>query len=598
MSTNTVRKELADDFQNEFDRLFGDQFKTSSTQPAVAAAPQVMPAPAPVAAAPVVVATPYVPVSHDAPVAAPVVPAPVNVAPPAPKAPIAAPAAFNDPLLAELARIVGNGSANRPSVAQQPVAMPAKHDPLAAFEEELRRFDELHRAAPAAPVAEPVHTPVIAAPEVIPVVAPIVASELELRGAASEPALVPSVEPAPASQVAYEEPVADYPAVAAAEQGADQGRQRRVVIMLGAAAAIAVVGLVGAVAMKSKGSMRSGSEPPIIAAKTQPMKEKPTDPGGIEISGQDRQVLSKGSSDPKGPATVLNKEEQPVDLNQTPKRDVARVVLPASNGSAPAAAPIIMPPPSPAPTAAAPAPAKVESPVTAGGFEAKRVRSIKVGPEGDAMQAPLPSQPDIPPVGATAAAPSPSATIAAAPPPRVQTPATPAAQSPAPKAATTTGATPAQTSAKSEARPVTAARPQSATPAARPAPRTAAPAEDADEPANGNAPVSLRPPSGASPTRAVPKTASAAPAPAAAAGSKGSFAVQLAASPSESDARSTAARLKQSSALSGYTPTWKTSEVNGRTVYRVRVGNLSREAANELCGKVKAGGGSCFVAGN
>ena len=83
-----------------------------------------------------------------------------------------------------------------------------------------------------------------------------------------------------------------------------------------------------------------------------------------------------------------------------------------------------------------------------------------------------------------------------------------------------------------------------------------------------------------------------------AAGQKGTFAVQLAASPSEADARSTAARLKQNAALSGYNPTWKTSEVNGRTVYRVRVSNLSRESANELCGKIKAGGGSCFVAGN
>jgi hypothetical protein len=38
--------------------------------------------------------------------------------------------------------------------------------------------------------------------------------------------------------------------------------------------------------------------------------------------------------------------------------------------------------------------------------------------------------------------------------------------------------------------------------------------------------------------------------------------------------------------------------VNDKTVYRVRVGAVSKESANAICSKVKATGGSCFVAGN
>jgi cell division protein FtsN len=45
-------------------------------------------------------------------------------------------------------------------------------------------------------------------------------------------------------------------------------------------------------------------------------------------------------------------------------------------------------------------------------------------------------------------------------------------------------------------------------------------------------------------------------------------------------------------------PNIRSAEVNGRSVYRVRVGNMSREEAVSLCEKLKADGGSCFVAKN
>jgi septal ring-binding cell division protein DamX len=140
---------------------------------------------------------------------------------------------------------------------------------------------------------------------------------------------------------------------------------------------------------------------------------------------------------------------------------------------------------------------------------------------------------------------------------------------------------------------------------AAPRPEPAETVEDA------NAPLRITPQANR-PARAEPRVAAAAPAavpssqttqstpePAAAASGSG-FAVQLAAEGSEDAAKSKFARMKgqYGSVLGGYNPNIRSAEVNGRSVYRVRVGNLSREDAVGLCEKLKAEGGSCFVARN
>ena len=68
----------------------------------------------------------------------------------------------------------------------------------------------------------------------------------------------------------------------------------------------------------------------------------------------------------------------------------------------------------------------------------------------------------------------------------------------------------------------------------------------------------------------------------------------------EADARALMKTVvgKYRSQLGGRKPTFKMATVNDKTVYRVRVGGVSKESANAICGKVKASGGSCFVAGN
>ncbi|WP_294541649.1 SPOR domain-containing protein [uncultured Rhodoblastus sp.] len=84
------------------------------------------------------------------------------------------------------------------------------------------------------------------------------------------------------------------------------------------------------------------------------------------------------------------------------------------------------------------------------------------------------------------------------------------------------------------------------------------------------------------------------------AGETGGFAVQLAGSPNEAEARAAANTLsaKYASALQGRHATFVQAKVGDKTVYRVRVGHLPEETAKSVCSAIKGQGGSCFVARN
>jgi hypothetical protein len=89
--------------------------------------------------------------------------------------------------------------------------------------------------------------------------------------------------------------------------------------------------------------------------------------------------------------------------------------------------------------------------------------------------------------------------------------------------------------------------------------------------------------------------AAAAPQPNAAHGESG-FSVQLASSPSESDARATLSRLKGQfpGVLSG--GSIRRADLGSKGIYyRVRVGPLTRDAADKICAQVKAGGAECIL---
>ncbi len=135
---------------------------------------------------------------------------------------------------------------------------------------------------------------------------------------------------------------------------------------------------------------------------------------------------------------------------------------------------------------------------------------------------------------------------------------------------------------------VTTTTPQNAAPPATTAQKPPAKKKVAVAPAE---PVKPAP---AAAQSAAPSEQAAEPAP------TGSSSVQFGAAPNESEARALAKKVvqKYGSHLAGRRPSWKIAEVGDKTVYRVRVGGLSKGAAASLCKTVKSDGGDCYVAGN
>jgi hypothetical protein len=76
------------------------------------------------------------------------------------------------------------------------------------------------------------------------------------------------------------------------------------------------------------------------------------------------------------------------------------------------------------------------------------------------------------------------------------------------------------------------------------------------------------------------------------------WSVQLGAPRSEAEAKSDRTRLtaKYASALNGSTISERKAIVNGETVYRLRVVDLSKTDAEALCTRLKVDGGNCFIA--
>lgn len=152
----------------------------------------------------------------------------------------------------------------------------------------------------------------------------------------------------------------------------------------------------------------------------------------------------------------------------------------------------------------------------------------------------------------------------------------------------------------STAAPTPRVRPGSqatATPAASEAPRATT---GAAESATTSAVKPLTRPqqvASATPLTAVAALAEPVSPPAASAG--GTFSVQLTTSGSEAEGRTAFKALQQKFAgeLGSRSPVIRKHEADGKTVYRVRVGPMSKDEANSLCLRLKTAGGACFVAG-
>lgn len=80
----------------------------------------------------------------------------------------------------------------------------------------------------------------------------------------------------------------------------------------------------------------------------------------------------------------------------------------------------------------------------------------------------------------------------------------------------------------------------------------------------------------------------------------GAFAVQFGAAASEAEARTMmeSVMAKYAPQLGGRRLGYRHAKVGEKSVYRIRVGGVSKESAVGICEKVKAAGGNCFVAPN
>jgi hypothetical protein len=351
-----------------------------------------------------------------------------------------------------------------------------------------------------------------------------------------------------------------------------------------AAALVAVAGIGLALTMRGGSStqLAANKQPPVIKADTGPTKVAPQNPGGVEVPDQNKQIYERGMQDAKA-AKIVGGDEQPVDVAQTTRADAPADASAAQQTST---------------GVAMPKPAATQ-PAIPGLGPPRVVKTVPVRPDGsvaDGSQA-APARtmamvPPPPPMAipgmTTGALPQDSAAGQAKLPP-----------APTPPVSTALGTPPKPKAVPTETITATTAAPPALN---TPAPKPSATAQNTPV-AKPAAPVQSTPPAPAPARQQVASTQPVAPvdstATAAAAGA-GGFAVQLAAPASEQEAKDTLSRLQKRfvNELGTYKLGVRRADVGDRTVYRVRVSNLTREDANVLCTKLQAAGGVCFIAKN
>lgn len=315
-------------------------------------------------------------------------------------------------------------------------------------------------------------------------------------------------------------------------------RSRKGLVTVGIIAGAIVIGGGAAYVLTGRPG-GAGGAPILVQAATDPVKVHPQNPGGVEIPNQNKQIYERAqNTDTK----VVNREEQPVDVKQAVRMNGAGTVADATGATVPGGA------------------AQARNPANGLNLgEPRKVRTVTIRPDGsvvgapeeaNARPSPVPTM-TMPAAAAPAAQPAPVQVAAAQPKPAAATPA-PAAPAPKPAPAATT--------------------PAAATPAAAPEPQKVA---------------SVQPVPVAASTSAVDTSTS------------GGYAVQLGLANSEDAAASAFTSYQRKYPdLEGLSSIIRKAEVNGNTIYRVRVGPMTREEASSLCSKLQGQGGQCFVAKN
>jgi hypothetical protein len=321
----------------------------------------------------------------------------------------------------------------------------------------------------------------------------------------------------------------------------ERPRHRGRMVQVGAGLAVLAVCVGGALAWR--GTQGGSAGPITVLADKTPLKVQPAATDGVEIPDQNKQIYDRNAKD--GQIKIVNREEQPLDVNQAARTAAAR------GDAGPAAA---------GQGGATPGQGGM---LTDSLGEPRRVRTVAV-------------KPDTPP---PAQAPAPQAQAAEVPP------TSPIPTMMLPEAAG--GSTPA----------ATPRRPSRTLASAAPLPMADAttPAQAEPAPAPRKTPQRIASVETTASTQAEPSE----PAPAVSQASVGGFSVQLGVRGSESEARAAFRQMQAKySQLSGKPELIRQAEVNGKTIYRVRVGPLAKTEASSLCTELQGAGGQCFVAKN
>ncbi|WP_162245997.1 MULTISPECIES: SPOR domain-containing protein [unclassified Aureimonas] len=343
---------------------------------------------------------------------------------------------------------------------------------------------------------------------------------------------------------------------------------RGMVMLGGSVAALALVGVIGFSALSSGdgSTLVASGDPLLIKADTVPFKMVPKEPGGRSIPNQNKAVYDRvaapaGQSAPQQQA-LLTAAEEPIDLPPEATPGVYDDSLPGvelGDGEG-----LDLKDETRVETAAADASGASEIPV----LEPRKVRTMAVRPDGTLMPASMPS-------AASSAAMSPGAGDGSTMAPAAMDVASVEASAPvetpmaAPRMPTPVATTPA---------------------AAEPAPVAAAAAPEPEP----DAPVLA-----ADPIEVAAIQPSPAPAPIAAPAASGGYYVQISSQPSEALAQKSLQSLgsRFSQVISGRSVGIQAAEIPGKgTFYRVRVAAESKAEAANLCNRLKAAGGNCFVA--
>jgi hypothetical protein len=350
-------------------------------------------------------------------------------------------------------------------------------------------------------------------------------------------------------------PQAEQDAFASGERPVqDRPRQRSRLVSVGAGLGVLAVCITGGLAWRGlhSGGGNSGGVPTILAD-TAPLKIAPQKADGVEIPDQNKQIYDRTAKD--GQIRIVNREEQPLDVAQA-----ARSAQRTEGGATPGSA---------AGTTGGAGPQQTGT-LTESLGEPRRVRTVSVKPDTP-----------VPPPQAEVAETAPTSVIPTMTLPGASAEGTTPAGSLRPRTARVSA--PLSTPIPMAASVAEAPAPEPVVPAPAPAPRVKAPQRVAAVAPETTAAVS--PPAA---------TVAESPAPAA-----GSFSVQLGVRTSAGEAQAAFKQMQGKYAqLAGQPALIRQAEVNGKTLYRVRVGPLGKNEATSLCTQLQGAGGQCFVAKN